>query len=514
MIPQIRHVSRWAYYPHRSSEYTSRRRGIASGVVTAPIFLDQFGLNNADGTPNKKKSNNISENVVAVLQAGAFFGALGSALISARFGRRYTLIGFSGVFILGAILTTVAKGGSQGLAEIYAGRVITGIGIGGISAVAPAFVSECSPKEVRGRITGLFQIFVAFGVMMSYWVNYGIALHVKPGPKLWRIPFGIQLIPAGVMLLGLLTVRESPRYLASVGRTQEALDNLAYLRREPPTADGVIHEMAEIEAAIQEERDARRELGLKEAFLGKGNWIRFVIAIVIFLLQQWSGQNAVNYYAPQIFASIGYTGRKNGLLATGIYGVIKVVATAIFVFLGVEWLGRKASLFISAVGMGTCFFIIGSILKTHPPPATSATAAPVGNPPAASKAMAAMLYIFVCFYSMGWGPLPWVYCADIFPTRTRHFGLAVASASQWLFNFVLTRTTLQMETNLGYKIYLMFGAINIGGSAVFSLFIPETKGRSLEDMDVIFGAVSREKRQADIAKQEQELDVRDGSEKA
>ncbi|CAK5267938.1 unnamed protein product [Mycena citricolor] len=350
--------------------------------------------------------------------------------------------------------------------------------------------------------------------MMSYWVNYGIALHVKPGPKLWRIPFGIQLIPAGVMLLGLLTVRESPRYLASVGRTQEALDNLAYLRREPPTADGVIHEMAEIEAAIQEERDARRELGLKEAFLGKGNWIRFVIAIVIFLLQQWSGQNAVNYYAPQIFASIGYTGRKNGLLATGIYGVIKVVATAIFVFLGVEWLGRKASLFISAVGMGTCFFIIGSILKTHPPPATSATAAPVGNPPAASKAMAAMLYIFVCFYSMGWGPLPWVYCADIFPTRTRHFGLAVASASQWLFNFVLTRTTLQMETNLGYKIYLMFGAINIGGSAVFSLFIPETKGRSLEDMDVIFGAVSREKRQADIAKQEQELDVRDGSEKA
>ena len=191
--------------------------------------------------------------------------------------------------------------------------------------------------------------------------------------------------------------------------------------------------MAEIDAAIEEERVAREGLGLREAFLGKGNFIRFVIAFVIFLLQQWSGQNSVNYYAPQIFASIGYTGTKNSLLASGIYGVIKVVATAIFIFFGVEWLGRKLSFIISAFGMGTLFFIIGAILKTHPPPAESA-ADIVTDPEPASKAMAAMLYIYVCFYSMGWGPLPWVYVSDIFPTRTRHYGLATASASQWLWS--------------------------------------------------------------------------------
>jgi MFS family permease len=142
---------------------------------------------NPDGSANTKKTNEVSSNVVSVLQAGAFFGALGSAPISNRIGRRWTLIVFSLIFSLGAvsffivitvvalltlaqILTTVA-GGSRGLSYIYAGRVISGLGIGGISAVAPAYVSECSPKNVRGRITGLFQIMVAIGVMLSYFIN-------------------------------------------------------------------------------------------------------------------------------------------------------------------------------------------------------------------------------------------------------------------------------------------------------------------------------------------------------
>jgi len=244
-------------------------------------------------------------------------------------------------------------------------------------------------------------------------------------------------------------------------------------------------------------------LGLREAFLGKGNSIRFVIAFVIFLLQQWGGQNSVNYYAPQIFTSIGYKGATNSLLASGIYGVVKVVATSIFVFFLVETLGRKYSLAISAAGMGLLFYIIGAILKTHPPPASLPAN---GNPPPASKAMAAMLYIYVCFYSMGWGPLPWVYVSDIFPTRTRHYGLALASASQWLFNFVLSRVTPDMISALGFKIFIMFATINIGIMLPFSLLIPETKGRSLEEMDIIFGSVSAEDRDAKIKETEKAIE--------
>ncbi|THH29457.1 hypothetical protein EUX98_g4743 [Antrodiella citrinella] len=470
--------------------------GIGGGVVSQPYFREHFGLLNPDGTVNVKKSNDLSSNVVSVLQAGAFFGALGSAPMSSWVGRRWTLFVFSLFFAIGAVLQTVS-GGSRGIGYIYAGRVLAGVGIGAISAVSPAYVSECSPKDVRGRITGLFQIMVAFGVMISYFMNYGIGIHITSGFGVWRIPFGFQLIPAGILAFGLLTVRESPRWLASVGRVDEALENLAYYRRLDIHDEGVRHELAEIEVGIKEEREARQGLGYKELFFGKGNWPRFLIAVVIFILQQWSGQNSVNYYAPQIFASIGYTGNTNSLLAAGVYGVVKLVATALFVFFLVETLGRKLSLFISSIGMGTLFFIVGALLKTHPPPTT-----PNGNPPPASKAMAAMLYIYVCFYSMGWGPLPWVYVSDIFNTRTRHYGLAVASASQWLFNFVLSKVTPDLVTDLGYKIFLMFGTINILGMGTFSLFIPETKGRSLEEMDIIFGSVVASDREADIAKQE------------
>ncbi|KAF8637720.1 hypothetical protein AX17_002623 [Amanita inopinata Kibby_2008] len=472
--------------------------GIGGGVVNSKYFQTYFGIIDEHGMKNVHRANEVSSNVVSVLQAGAFFGALGSAPISAKIGRRYTLLAFSLIFIVGAILATIAQG-KRGLAEIYAGRVISGFGIGAISAVAPTYVSECAPKEVRGRITGLFQIMVAIGVMISYFVNFGVGIHIASGVNIWRIPFAIQLVPAGIMCLGLLTVRESPRWLSSVDRQDEAIQNLAYLRNEHVDSPEVIAEMAEIDAAILEEKEARKGLGLKEAFFGKGNLIRFVIAFVIFLLQQWNGQNSVGYYAPQIFSSIGYTGIKNSLLASGIYGVVKVVATSIYIFWGVETLGRKRSLFISAMGMGILFYIIGAILKTHPP-------VKAANPPPASKAMAAMLYIYVCFYSMGWGPLPWVYVADIFPTRTRHYGLSFASASQWLWNFVVSKVTPDMITNLGYKIFIMFATVNIGAMATFSLLIPETKGKSLEEMDIIFGAVSADERRMYIRERQKALD--------
>jgi hypothetical protein len=135
-------------------------------------------------------------------------------------------------------------------------------------------------------------------------ISVGLSKHITVGPRVWRIPFGIQLVPGGIMAIGLIWAKESPRYLAHAGKSEQALKNLAYYRGTTVESPYVRAEMAEIEAQLIEERESRAGLGWKEAFFGPGNFIRFVIAAVIFLLQQFSGQNSVSYYAPRIFASV------------------------------------------------------------------------------------------------------------------------------------------------------------------------------------------------------------------
>ncbi|KAG5351841.1 hypothetical protein C0989_004731 [Termitomyces sp. Mn162] len=271
-----------------------------------------------------------------------------------------------------------------------------------------------------------------------------------------------------------------------------------------------MHEMAEIKAQAGEEHDARKGPSFWDVLTSKGEGVRFGIAFSIFALQQWSGQNSVGYYAPQVFETIGFTGTKNSLLASGVYGIIKLLATIIFVFYLVETLGRRRPLLISSLGMGTLFLAIGVLLKAHPPTSDSDhTADPTTT--LAAKVMAALLYLYVCFYSIGWGPLPWIYAAEIFPTRTRHYGLAVASASQWFWNFVVAKATPDLIARLGYGIFFLFGVVNIGAMAVFAFFLPETKGRSLEDMDVIFGSVTAEARAAHVAEREERGDYGSGA---
>lgn len=475
--------------------------GVAGGIIGLPNFMDSFGYSHK----STHEIADIQSWVVSILMLGAFAGALGAAPIAQGIGRKLALMTFVTVFMVGAVVQTTSK---HTIGQMYAGRFVAGLGVGGMSAICPLYVAELSPKEVRGRITGMFQILVAIGVAISYWIEYGLTLH-SSGDFQWRFPLAFQLIPAGVMLGLLFFVVESPRWLIYKNRHEEALRTLAWARKRQPTDPAVVAEIAEITAALLEEQDARGSASFRDV-LAKGNWIRFVIAFFMFFFQQWSGQNSISYYSPKIFSSIGIKGTSTGLLASGIYGLVKIVATTIFVAFGVEKLGRRLSLAYGALLMSMFLWIIGSVFFTHVPDPSAS------NPSSSSIAMAVMIYFFVIPYCFSWGPVCWVYCSEIFDMRIRHMGMATAAATQWIFNFCISKITPTLVLNLpNGKLFFLFASMNIA-SAIFSFMLPETRGISIEQMDVIFGAVTQEERDRYISAQlgkRPASDVREDQEK-
>ncbi|WRT66794.1 uncharacterized protein IL334_003757 [Kwoniella shivajii] len=461
--------------------------GLGGGLIVLPSFLRDFDMLDLD----KKALADRKGNVVSILQGGCLAGALLAAPLTNRIGRQKCLIVNCFAFLLGASIMTASPGN---LGMFYGGRFTVGLGVGAMSMVCPTYVSELSPKHIRGRITGLFQVVVVIGVAASYWITYGVQ-HMAPTSMQWRIPVGFQLVPVGLMLCVLPFMKESPRWLATHHQNELALKNLAWIRK--TSIDDVFTraEFNEIIASVAEEEAVTGGRSYKEAFV-PGNRIRFFIAFAMFTFQQWSGQNSINYYAPDIFISIGIKGASTSLLASGIYGIVKIVATAVFIFFGIERFGRRWSLTVGLALMSLFLWIIGAIFNTNPPNVNAT------SPSGASIGMAACIYLFVIPYCFSVGPVPWVYCAEIFNNRTRSYGLMTASATQWLWNLIVSRFTPNIVLSLKHGgIFFFFASINIF-AATAAFFLPETKGLALEDMDVLFGLVTAEQRQADLARVE------------
>ncbi|CAI7585478.1 unnamed protein product [Penicillium viridicatum] len=462
--------------------------GVMGSVLALSSFKKDFGLPVESSGFSDEKNAQISSNVVSLLTAGCFFGSIFAAYMNDRLGRRYSLMIFAVIFLVGA---AVQVGAHHEIGMIYGGRVIAGFGIGGMSSITPVFVSENCPPATRGRVAGLFQEFLVIGSTFAYWLNYGVSLHVPEGTSQWRIPVAIQLVPGGLMLIGLFFLKESPRWLLTKGRQDEALKSLAYIRNESESSEAVQLEFAEISAAIHEESQATEGLTWREC-LKPSNRYRFFLAFVLMFWQQFSGTNSIGYYAPQIFASVGLSKTDSSLFATGIYGTVKVVATAIFLVVGIDRWGRKKSLIGGAAWMASMMFIIGAVLATNPPDTKAKSVS------SASTAMVAMIYLYVIGYSASWGPVPWVYLGEIFPTRLRAYGVGFGAATQWLFNFVITEITPRAINKIGWKTFLMFGIFCFAMGTFVIVFFKETKGRTLEEMDLIFGAVDEQQRRADV----------------
>lgn len=222
-------------------------------TLALPSFVSEFRLDEI--APAQKSL--ISANIVSLYQAGAFFGSFFAYVSTHHLGRRKSLFVFSAIFILGAGLMLGADA-ERGLGLIYGGRVLAGIGVGACSMIVPIYISELSPPAIRGRLVGLYELGWQSGGLVGFWINYGVNLHVPPTHSQWLIPFAVQLIPGGLLFLGAIWIKESPRWLIANGKREQGITNLTWIRNLPVDDIYIIEEIGFIDEDVER---YRREVG-------------------------------------------------------------------------------------------------------------------------------------------------------------------------------------------------------------------------------------------------------------
>lgn len=254
------------------------------GTLSLPSFETSFGLD-----PKSSEYTNLSSNIVSTFQAGAFFGAIFGFFLAERFGRKPTILLSGVIFSIGVILQLIGH-----IDLLYGGRALTGLGIGATSMIIPIYISECSPALIRGRMVGMFEIMLQIALVFGFWVNYGVEKNISGSKAMqWRIPVGIQLIPAGLLLITMAFMIESPRWMISKNRTEKALSALSWVRNLPADHPYVQQEMSEIQAGVEHElqlvNSSRSSWQVMRECAAPGVRNRIIISVLMMLLQNLTG---------------------------------------------------------------------------------------------------------------------------------------------------------------------------------------------------------------------------------
>ncbi|PMD37565.1 putative quinate permease [Hyaloscypha variabilis F] len=445
-------------------------------TIALPSFKKEFNMLHL----STDALNLLSANIVSCYQAGAFFGAIAAYVAAFFLGRTSGLAVFSAIFVLGSGLMLGANG-ERGLGLIYAGRVLAGFGVGGASNLAPIYISEISPPAIRGRLVCMFELGWQIGGLVGFWINYGIELHDPSG---WLIPFAVQLIPSGILFAGSFWLHESPRWLMSKGRREEAVKNLCWIRELDEDDLYIKEEMYAIDRDIERQM-AGGGMGFWQPFklLASNRHIqwRFFLGGSLFFWQNASGINAINYYSPTVFKSIGVVGLNTSLFTTGLFGVVKTVFTIFYLVFLIDQYGRRRLLMIGATGGSLCLWYVGAYIAIAKP-----ALHPTKTLPPSGVSAIFFFYVWTAFYSPTWNPTPWVYNSEMFDQNVRTLAQAFAAMNNWFWNFMVSRFTPQMFTTMGYGVYFFFAALMICSVVFVYFFMPETKNIPLEGIDRLF----------------------------
>ncbi|MGM0560710.1 MAG: sugar porter family MFS transporter [Pseudomonadota bacterium] len=399
--------------------------------------------------------------MAAAVPLGAVAGAILAAMWSDRFGRRLVLVLCAALFGVGALASAIAP--SMGLLTIA--RLLLGIAIGASALAAPQYLAELAPPRVRGAVVSAFQLMITIGILVAYLSD----LLLEPLGD-WRLMLGLGAIPAMIAFLGVLRAPESPRWLVLMGRKKDAVAVLQQL--EPDRTN------AELQSTVQEIHAAGRQQGAEPglaALFSPAVRPALFFAVTLFVLQQLSGINAVIYYAPSIMASAGFDGAQAQLLATVGIGAMNVAMTVVAMLL-VDRLGRRPLLIFGFLGAALSLALIAVAVSSDG--AGAAIAAFVG------------LLLYISFFAVSLGPLPWLYMSELFPVRLRSRGMAVASVANWSSNFLVVFLFPVIVSVAGMSATFGLFAISCAIGLVFSVRLAlETKGRSLEEIEDGFAPV-------------------------
>lgn len=408
--------------------------GWVNSVMGMNVFINQYTglpIPPANADPNSDQVKNFvvpsweQSLIVSILSAGTFFGAIIAGDLADFFGRRFTVVIGCIVFLVGAILETASVGPNLGL--MVSGRLIAGFGVGFVSAIIILYMSEIAPKAVRGAIVSGYQFCITIGLLLAACVTYATESRLDTGS--YRIPIAVQMLWSLILGGGLMFLPESPRYFVKRGKIDRAAETLARLRSQPRESEYVQQELAEI--------IANHEYELK--LIPQGSWFnswancfkgslwnpnsnlrRTILGTSLQMMQQWTGINFIFYFGTSFFKTLGTI--QNPFLISLITTLVNVCSTPIS-FWTVERFGRRPLLIYGALGMAICEFIV-------------AITGTVTEIPSAVTAMIAFICIYIFFFASTWGPGAWVVIGEIFPLPIRSRGVALSTASNWLWNCV------------------------------------------------------------------------------
>jgi SP family xylose:H+ symportor-like MFS transporter len=393
---------------------------------------------------------------------GCIFGGAISGFVSSAYGRKKALIMAGVLFFLSALgsgnpeFLFFNKGeSSMGLLWMFNFyRVIGGVGVGLASAVCPMYIGEIAPAEIRGRLVSLNQFAIIFGMLIVYFVNWGIA----DGQTIewineigWRRMFLSEALPAAVFILLMFLVPESPRYLALKQKDTEALSILTRVNG--------------VEKAKQILEDIKSTVETSKMKLYSYGKAVLIIGILLSVFQQFVGINVALYYAPRIFESMG-AAKDASMLQTIIMGLVNVVFTVVAILTVDKW-GRKPLLIVGSIGMTIGMIAISTLAFLDIIGTTTLI----------------FIIIYTASFMMSWGPICWVLISEIFPNKIRSQAVAIAVAAQWAANFFISSTYPPMMEFSNGGTYLFYGVMSILSALFVWKYVPETKGKTLEEME-------------------------------